>query len=171
MRKILVDSVEYRCWHEAGHAVVCLHLGGDVDFIEFLEGDARGHARTRCVDAPGTERSVACGGFAAEFFLLNSGNAEKASDDMRDISRILFHNATGDREDFWRRRLGINEAFTEAEDIAFMHHAIGPDGHGGAIPIFLRYLSGMRALVRELCDSRRVEGKRVKEILRLGTTL
>lgn len=43
--KIRVDSVEYKCWHEVGHATVCLHLGGDVDFIEFLDGDARGYAR------------------------------------------------------------------------------------------------------------------------------
>jgi hypothetical protein len=43
--KILIDSVEYKCWHEVGHATVCLHLGGDVDFIEFLESDTRGHAR------------------------------------------------------------------------------------------------------------------------------
>ena len=64
--RLSVDSVEYKCWHEVGHATVCLHLGGDVDFIELLDGDARGHARA-------TERSVACGGFAAEFYLLNSG--------------------------------------------------------------------------------------------------
>jgi hypothetical protein len=71
--KIIVDSDEYKCWHEVGHATVCLHLGGDVDFIEFLDGDARGSARTRCDDIPGTERSVACGGFAAEVYLLKKG--------------------------------------------------------------------------------------------------
>lgn len=30
---IRVDSDEYRCWHEIGHATACWHLGGDVDFI------------------------------------------------------------------------------------------------------------------------------------------
>lgn len=54
--KIRVDSDEYKCWHEVGHATVCLHLGGDVDFIEFLVGDARGHARARCVVIPEIER-------------------------------------------------------------------------------------------------------------------
>lgn len=167
--KIRVDSVEYKCWHEVGHATVCLHLGGDVDFIEFLDGDARGHARTRCVvTSSDIERSVACGGFAAEFYLLKNGYAERGHGDERDISQIVFHNATNDREDFWGRKLGADEAFTEAEDRKFMHHAIGSDGCGGVVPIFNLYLPGMRELVRELWEARRVEGRRVKEVLRTG---
>ena len=80
--KIRVDSVEYKCWHEVGHATVCLHLGGDLDGIEFLEGDARGFAVAHCCDImPDMERSVACGGFAAEFYLLKKGYAEKGQDD------------------------------------------------------------------------------------------
>jgi len=161
--KIRVDSVEYKCWHEVGHATVCLHLGGDVDFIEFLDGDARGYARARCVVTSEIERSVACGGFAAEFYLLDKGYAERGRDDERDISQIVFHNATNDREDFGGRKLGKDEVFTEAEDREFMNHAIG-----SVVPIFNLYLPGMRELVRELCDARRVEGKRVKELLRLG---
>jgi hypothetical protein len=43
--KIIVDSVECKCWHEVGHATACLHLRGGVDCIEFLDGDARGHMR------------------------------------------------------------------------------------------------------------------------------
>jgi hypothetical protein len=167
--KIRVDSVEYKCWHEVGHATVCLHLGGDVEFIEFLDGDARGHARTRCVvTSSEMERTVACGGFAAEVFLLKNGYAQQDSDDKRDINRIVFHNATDDREDFWGRKLGTDESFSEAEDRAFMNHAIGSDGHGGVVPIFNLYLPGMQELVREFLDARRVEGARVKELLRVG---
>lgn len=161
--KIRVDRFEYKCWHEVGHATVCLHLDGDVDLIEFLTSDPRGHARTRCEVTAEIEQSVACGGFAAEFYLLNMGYAEKGSDDDGDISQIVFHNATGDREDFWGRRLGRDEAFTTAEDEAFMHHAIGI-----VAPIFNLYFSEMQTLVRELCDAQRVEGKRVKELLRIG---
>ena len=161
--KILVDSVEYKCWHEVGHATVCLHLGGDVDFIEFLDGDARGHARARCVVTPEIERNVACGGFAAEFYLLKRGYAEKSHDDERDISQIVFHNATGDREEFWGRKLGKDEAFAKAEDEEFMSRAVD-----SVAPIFDRYFSEMQTLVRELHDARRVEGRRVREVLRLG---
>jgi len=166
--KIRVDSVEDKCWHEVGHSTVCLNLGGDVDFIEFLDGDARGHARARCVVTSEIERSVACGGFAAEFYLLNKPYAARGRDDERDISRIVFHNATSDREDFWGRKLGRDEAFTETEDREFMNHAIGSDGCGGVVPILNQYFSGMQELVRELCEARRVEGSRVKELLRLG---
>ena len=167
--KIRVDSVEYKCWHEVGHATVCLHLGGDVEFIEFLFGDARGHARTRCVRPPEIDKSVACGGFAAEFYLLKNGYAELGHDDKRDINWIPFHNATNDREDFWGRTLGAGEEFSTSENTKFMHHAIGPDGNGGLIPILNQYFSGMQNVVRELYESRRVEGSRLKELLRLGT--
>ena len=163
---IRVDSFEYRCWHEVGHATACLHFGGDVDFIEFLDGDARGHARTRCVVTPEMEKSVACGGFAAEYFLLNSGYAQLGPNDERDISQVVFHNATGDREDYWDRRIGRDEAFSQEEDEAFMNHAIET-----VAPIFSQYFSGMQVLVQELCNARRVEGRRVKELLKLGIPL
>ena len=167
--KIRVDSDEYRCWHEVGHATVCLHLGGDVESMEFLDGDARGHARTRTiVTSDAMERIVACGGFAAEVYLLKNGYAEQGPDDKRNINHVVFHNASGDREDFWGRKLGTDEVFTEAEDREFMHHAIGSDGYGGVVPIFNLYLPGMRELARELFETRRVEGRRVKELLRLG---
>lgn len=159
--KILVDSFEYRCWHEVGHAVVCLHLGGDVEFIEFLEGDARGHARTRCIVTPEIEREVACGGFAAEFYLLNERLAEQRQDDSRNISQVVFHNATNDREDYWGRKLGPDDYFSKEEDERFMNHAIAL-----SVPIFNQYLSGMRALVRELVEKRKVAGARVRELLR-----
>jgi len=99
---------------------------------------------------------------------LNNGYAERGRDDERDISRIVFHNATSDREDFWGRKLGSDEVFAEAEDREFMNHAIGSHGFGGLVPIFNQYFSEMQVLVRELCEARRVEGRRVKELLRLG---
>jgi hypothetical protein len=111
---------------------------------------------------------VACGGFAAEFYLLKNGYAERGQDDERDINGIVFHNATNDREDFWGRKLDTDDAFTEAEDREFMNHAIGPDGYGGVVPIFNLYVPRMRELVRELCDARRVKGSRVKELLQIG---
>jgi hypothetical protein len=161
--KIHVDSAEYRAWHEVGHATVCLHLGGDVDFLDFLRGDARGHARACCVVTDEIEKSVACGGFAAEFFLLKNGYAERRVDDERDISQIVFHNATGDREDYWGRSLARDEVFAKEEDEAFMYHAIET-----VAPIFNLYLSRMQELVGELCSAGRVEGERVKESLRVG---
>lgn len=148
-----------------GHATVCLHLGGDVELIEFLDGDARGYARSRCIVTSNIEKSVACGGFAAEFYLLNGGYAEKRSDDDRDISQIVFHNATGDREDYWGRKLRREEQFSRAEDVAFMNHAIQV-----VAPIFDQYFAGMQELVRELCDGKSVDGRQLKELLRIKTS-
>jgi hypothetical protein len=128
---VCVDSVEYKCWHEVGHATVCLHLGGDIDFIEFLDGDARGDARTRCVIMPGTERSVACGGFATEFYLLKNGYAEQAPGDKRDIGLIPYDSAVIDCLDFWGRKL---ETYKEGADStacrARIPRDVGPLFHG-----------------------------------------
>jgi hypothetical protein len=167
--RIRVDSVEYKCWHEVGHATVCLHLGGDIGFIEFLDGDARGQARTRCEVTPGNERSVACGGFAAEFYLLKTGCAEQAPDDKRDIGLVPYDSAAIDCLDFLGRNLETyKDGFTEAETKEFVNHAIGSDGSGGVVPIIAEHFSRMQELVRELCEARRVEGGRVKQLLRLG---
>ena len=165
--KILVDSDEYRCWHEVGHAVVCLHLGGDVEFIEFIDGNARAAARTRCEEFPGTERSVACGGFAVEVLLLRKGLAELGSENERDINSAVFNNAFDDRQAFCGHLLG--PVIDQAEQTAFMHHAVGPEGNGGVIPILELYFSRMQAVVRELHQTRRIEGSRVKELLGIGT--
>jgi hypothetical protein len=155
--KIIVDSDEYKCWHEVGYAVVCLHLGGDIDCIEFLDGDARGHARARCIVIPEIEKCVACGGFAAQFFLLKNGYAEQARDDKRDLNQIVFNNATIDCHAFLGRELG-REEFTETEAREFMNYAVGSDGNGGVVLIFNQYFLRMQELVRQLRDARRVEG-------------
>ena len=166
--KIRVDSLEYKCWHEVGHATVCLHLGGDVDFIEFLDGDARGQARARCVVTPEIARSVACGGFAAEVYLLKNGYAEQAPGDKRDIERIPFDSAVIDCLDFWGREVETYDGFTDAETTEFVNQAIGSDNRGGVVPIIAQHFSRMEELVRELCEARRVEGRRVRELLRRG---
>ena len=161
---IIVDSTEYKSWHEVGHATASLHFGGDVDFIEFLDNHDRAHARARCVVTDDMENNVACAGFAAEYYLLRRGFAVRGPDDERDISQIVFHNATDDRQAFWGRTLrGPDDAFSVAEDEAFMHHAINV-----VAPIFDRYFDRMRMVVRELCATRRIEGERIRQILELS---
>ena len=158
--KIIVDSLEYKAWHEVGHATVCIHLGGIVELIEFLENHSRGHARTSCVVLPEHNQSVACGGFAAEFYLLNDKYAEQAVDDARVINQVVFHNAIPDREAFWGRRLKVDEIFTVEEEHVFMNHALGK-----VLPIFGQYLPGMHLLAQELISSKRVDGALIKKLL------
>lgn len=159
---ISVNSDEFRAWHEVGHATVCLHLGGDLDVIEFLDGDARGSAVARCCDIrPDMERDVACGGFAAEFYLLDAGYVEWH--DLQEISNILLGNAWRDRQDFAGRAVTEDNDFTEVENQAFVHHATQL-----VAPILKQYFSRMQSVVSELLVARKIDGKRVKELLQLN---
>jgi len=160
--KIGVNSDEYRAWHEVGHATVCLHLGGDLDGIEFLEGDARGFAVAHCCDVmPDMELSVACGGFAAEFCLLQAGYVDRV--DLQEVSAIVFGNAWRDRQDFVRRKVTEDNDFTKEEDEEFMRHATQV-----VAPILKLYFSRMQNVVSELLAARQIDGARVKELLQLG---
>lgn len=165
---ILVDSVEYKCWHEVGHATVCLHLGGDVDCIEFLDGDARGQARTRCCEIPPeVAKSVACGGFAAEVYLFQNGYATQATGDKRAIDQIPFDSAAIDCLEFLGRALETYDGLTDAETRDFVIHAVGSDCRGGVIPIIAQHYLRMQEVVRELCNLKRIEGRRIRELLGL----
>lgn len=166
--KIKVNSDEYRAWHEVGHATVCLHLGGDLDGIEFLEGDARGFAVARGCDVmPDMERSVACGGFAAEFYLLRAGYVDGVDiDDPNSVAYVsaqVFSNAWRDRQDFARRIVTEDNDFTEAEDKDFMRYAIEH-----VAPIFDQHFARMKVVVDELIAAREIDGVRVKELLQIG---
>lgn len=159
---IRVNSDEFKAWHEVGHATVCLHKGGDLESIEFLDGDSRGFAVAHCCDVlPDMEQSVACGGFAAEFYLLQVGYV--SWHDLDEISAILFANAWRDRLDFVGRTVTQDNDFTKAENEAFMRYATEV-----VAPIFEQYFSRMQIVVRELLAARKLDGARVKEILQLN---
>lgn len=159
--KISISSDEFKAWHEVGQATVCLHLGGGLDGIEFLERDARGFAVAHCCDVmPNMERSVACGGFAAEFYLLRAGYVDWV--DLQKISAILFSNAWMDRQDFAGRAVTEDNDFTKKEDEEFMRHATQC-----VAPIFNLYFSRMQNVVSELLSTRQISGARVKELLQL----
>jgi hypothetical protein len=166
--KIPINSDEFKAWHEVGHATVCLHLGGDVDAIEFLQGDARGFAVARgCEVTPGNERHVACGGFAAEYYLLQSGYVQDI--DVNDphavakVSADVFGNAWSDRQAFARRVVTQDNDFSCREDEEFMWH---PINH--VAPIIKQHFERMNSLVKELLAARRVEGGRIREVLQIG---
>lgn len=165
---ILINSDEYKAWHEVGHATVCLHLGGDLDGIEFLEGDARGFAVARsCTVMPDKERSVACGGFAAEYHLLRAGCVDgvNLNDDheVAAVSALVFSNAWRDQQEFVRRTVTENNDFTKEENEEFMRYAIEH-----AAPIIDLYFARMQIVVSELLAARRIDGARVKELLQIG---
>lgn len=153
------ESLEYRCWHEVGHATACLCLGGSVELLELMEvDDAQGLARARCSTTESIRSSVACGGFAAEFFLLRTGRLGQV--DEKAIAQIIFRNATKDREMYFRKSLLKDEEFTQEEDREFMSHAISE-----VSPLFKDRVQGMEAAVAELLASGKLTGERFREIL------
>lgn len=156
---IVINSNEYQCWHEVGHATACLHFGGDVEFVELIDDEtAGGLARARCITTQAIRPSVACGGFAAEFLLLRNGHLEQV--DEKEITQIIFRNASKDREMFLGRTLGDGEEFSKEFDEKFMGHAVSI-----VVPIFNNYFSGMKKIVRELVKEKKVDGERVKYLL------
>lgn len=167
---IRIDSDEFKAWHEVGHATVCLHLGGDLDGIEFLEGDARGFAVARGCDVmPDKERSVACGGFAAEYYLLRAGyvggvNLNDPSA-VAEVSARVFSNAWRDQQDFARRTVTEDNDFSKEENEEFMRYAIEH-----VAPIFDLYFARMQIVVSELLAGRKIDGARVKELLQIGVS-
>ena len=159
--KIGVNSDEFRAWHEVGHATACLCLGGDIDGIEFLEGDSRGFAVAHCSEImPEMERSVACGGFAIEFYLLEAGYVEYF--DLQEISNIVFSNAWRDRLDFAGRIVTEDNDFTREENEEFMNYATQV-----VAPIFKQYFPRMQIVVDELLANRKIDGSRVKQLLQI----
>ncbi len=110
---------------------------------------------------PDMERSVACGGFAAEFYLLQAGYVDWV--DLQEISAIVFSNAWKDRQDFAGRTVTKDNDFTKEEDEDFMRHATQ-----FVSPIFNLYFSRMQNVVSELLATRKIDGTRVKQLLQVA---
>lgn len=164
---IRINSDEFKAWHEVGHATVCLHFGGDLDCIEFLKGDQRGFAVARgCTVMPNKEPSVACGGFAVEFYLLRAGYIDEVDlndpSEIERVSSLVFSNAWMDRQAFAGRMVTEDNDFTREEDECFMHYSIEH-----VAPIFDLYFEKMQLVVNELLVDRKIDGIRVRELLQV----
>ncbi len=116
---------------------------------------------------PGKERSVACGGFAAEFYLLRAGFIDGVNlNDPSEVSRVsadVFSNTWRDQQTFFDRRVTQDNDFTKEEKEEFMHYAIEH-----VAPILNLHFAKMQIVVGELLAKRKIDGVRVKEILQMG---
>lgn len=153
-----VNSLEYRCWHEIGHAVVCLHLGGTVEFVEIMgeESGGRGFARARCNTTPDIRPSVLCAGFATEYVLSRKGFL--AAIDEREFTQLVFKNATIDREMY--HDVSDQHDFSKSEDREFMNLAVNT-----VAPIIASQLGKMHEIVGILCREGRIEGSQIAALL------
>lgn len=110
---------------------------------------------------PDMERDVACGGYAAEFYLLRAGYVDWV--DLQEISATVLGNAWRDRQEFAGRTVTEDNDFTKEENEEFVRHATQ-----AVAPIFELYFSRMQNVVSELLAARKIDGARVKDLLRLG---
>lgn len=159
MKVLDINGREYQCWHELGHAIACLTWGGQVEFVQLLnENHSVGQAFARCAPTVNGRPMALCGGFAMEFALLRSGRL--AVVDEREMTQVLFRNATIDREMYWRKPSGAD--FSEEEDRDFMTLAVNV-----VSPVLIRFLPRLQILVDELLETEKISGERIKEVLAL----
>lgn len=151
-----VNSTTYECWHEIGHAFVCLHLGGDVQCVELLEGHEFGRARARCITNADIRKFVACGGFATEFVLWEDGDIGRQ--DRREFTQLIFRNSTIDREMY--HSLKSEDPISKDQDEEFMNCAVND-----VVPIVRHYKPLMAEAVKELEEFRSISGERIKQII------
>lgn len=156
---IALNSREYECWHEAGHALVCAALGGSVEFIEFLDDPASpGKARARCEVTPDIRKYVACGGFATEYYLYISGRLEVAQKQFvttalgnAALDKIIFFGGDFEQED---------GCWPEEMDIFFRDFAIKE-----VAPIVSRNAEAVEAIAILLNKNGRVDKAQISLIL------
>lgn len=157
--KIKLNSREYECWHEAGHALVCITLGGGVDFIEFVDDPAcHGKARTRCEFTQNIRNYVACGGFAAEYYLYRSGKLEATE---KQFVTAALVNAFLDKQSFFGGNFEQeNGCWPEKLDIQFRDFAIFK-----VAPIVERNIAALEAIVKILNENGRIDKDQINQIL------
>lgn len=91
-----------------------------------------------------------------EYVLLRSGRLPKV--DEREITQVLFKNATIDREMFWNKTPGAD--ISKREDEEFMNVATGV-----VAPALKLLAPQMQSLVDELLTLQKISGVRIKEVL------
>jgi hypothetical protein len=143
-----IKSREYECWHEAGHAVVCLLGVGKVELMEIIKDDEEhfGRARARCETTDDSRPYIACGGFAAEYQLYKSGMLNVSE---REFVRSALVNAFPDKTKFFGAdHEQENGCWSSEMDVQFRDFSIYK-----VAPILKRNFS----LLRELAETLLVE--------------
>ena len=153
-----IESQEYQCWHEAGHAVLCLVLGGKVELMEIIRDEEHfGRARARCETTEATRRYIACGGFAAEYMLCINKMLDVSEDQFVQIALV---NAFPDKAMFFGAdHVQANNAWPSAMDERFMHFSIKY-----VAPVLLRNCALLEELAEALLREDHLAERDINEI-------
>jgi len=155
-----VNGVDYQSWHEVGHAMVCLLLGGEVELIEFVDDEnSIGVAKARCDYPPEIKRAIACGGFAAEYLLFQEGYIKMS---WREFTDKMFDNAVRDRISFFDGDFAQEDGFWPKEmDKEFGYFAIRQ-----VAPLLKPWFRVMKTVVRELVLKRKLNSQNIHKIIK-----
>jgi hypothetical protein len=127
--KIVFDSPELACLHEAGHADAALGVGARIVEIVLYREESRSFGRTRvdrtAVQAP----HIALGGFAAEYTLYRAGRLLQKSGNAPSEGEFIAYaidNARHDQVGFFGGDFAEPDGQWPSElDERFMSYAIG----------------------------------------------
>lgn len=133
LHNIIVNSPEYACFHEAGHAETALRVGARVSEMELYIEQPRSYGRTRVEKKQDRyieqSRRIALGGFAAEYILYRAGrivNEDGTSMSESQFIQYAYGNAAQDFAAFWAtfNLPHLNKTQKELDE-QFMSFAIG----------------------------------------------
>ena len=133
LHNIVVNSPEYACFHEAGHAEAALRVGARVLEMELYKEQPRSYGRTRVEKKQDSyieqSRCIALGGFAAEYILYRAGrivNEDGTSMSESQFIQYAYGNAEQDFAAFWATfNLPLLNTTQKEVDKQFMSFAIG----------------------------------------------
>lgn len=132
--KIVFDSPELACLHEAGHADAALGVGARVIEIVLYREESRSYGRTRADRTADQAQRIALGGFAAEYTLFRANRLLKQCGGVPSEKEFIAYavgNAQDDRKSFFGGDFSGQDGQWPAElDKRFMALAIGhAEGH------------------------------------------
>ena len=110
-----VLTPELVCFHEAGHVVTAATIGAKVARVAFLDGPPP-HGVSSIDRASPQAPFIACGGFAAEYFLCQTKRLVNASGELADIGLFLSEaqqNAQEDVRNYLRGMAAMNAFVTD----------------------------------------------------------
>jgi hypothetical protein len=101
--KVVFDSQELACFHEAGHVEAVLNVGARVIKVELYRESPQSSGRTRTHRTEEQRPHIALGGFVAKYRLYKAGRLLKQSGEApseAEFIKYVIGNAVDDRISF-----------------------------------------------------------------------
>lgn len=179
MEPIVLNSYEYICWHEAGHVIAAYEIGATVEKVVVTKNHisdtteaivAKGGECKTSVDYSKIADSnldkklyVACGGWAAEYFLYRHGlilNLEKTRKTEKKFIDESNNNCSKDKIEYAGADYSINGRWPEDFDDTFMDFGIKV-----VYPILTKNEAKLRSLWQEILQKQTLTQEEIELIV------